>query len=140
MDADADRDPCLALAVASLNEKLARGLERAGSVVLAGNAWDEEGDRLIADEFVHDPVPTVDDACGCAQKRVSSCPNSLGGSCSASPVDPRMSANIAEISTSAPPGCLCADLMHHVQSLRFSGDGLPPNTRMRRLPGLPNGA
>jgi hypothetical protein len=51
-----------------------------------------------------------------------------------------MSANIAEISTSAPPGCLCADLMHHVQSLRFSGEGLPPNTRMRKLPGLPNGA
>jgi hypothetical protein len=74
------------------------------------------------------------------QKRVKSCPNSLGGNCSASPVDPRMSANIAEISTSAPPGCLCADLMHHVQSLRFSGEGLPPNTRMRKLPGLPNGA
>ncbi len=74
------------------------------------------------------------------QKRVSSVPNSPGGSCSASPVEPRTSAKSAEISTSAPPGCLCADFMHQVQSLRLSGDGLPPNTRMRKLPGLPNGA
>jgi hypothetical protein len=47
---------------------------------------------------------------------------------------------MADISTSAPPGCLCADLMHQVQSLRFIGEGLPPKTQMIMLPGLPNGA
>jgi hypothetical protein len=62
-----------------------------------------------------------------------------GGICSASVVEPRTSANMADISTSAPPGCLCADLMHQVQSLRFIGEGLPPKTRMIMLPGLPNG-
>jgi hypothetical protein len=74
------------------------------------------------------------------QKRASRSANSPGGICSASVGEPRTSANMADISTSAPPGCLCADLMHQVQSLRFIGEGLPPKTQMIMLPGLPNGA
>ena len=74
----ADRDPRLAVAVPGLHEKLARGLHSAGSVILAGEAWDEEGDRLVADELVHDPVPAVDDPRGGAPEAGQELPELAG--------------------------------------------------------------
>ena len=139
MDADADRNPGVSVAVARL-EEIPRGRDGAGRVILAGKAGDEERDRLVADELVHDPVPAIDDARGRAPETREQLAELTRGSRSARPVEPRTSANSAEISTSAPPGCLCADLRHQVQSRRFNGDGLPPKTRIRMFPGLPNGA
>ena len=50
-----------------------------------------------------------------------------------------MSAKSAEISSSAPPGCLWSDGMHHLQSRRLRGEGPRLMTLMSRLPGLPKG-
>jgi hypothetical protein len=46
-------------------EELVRGGNCVGSVVLAGEAGNEERHGLVADELVHDPVPAIDDAGGC---------------------------------------------------------------------------
>jgi hypothetical protein len=138
--ADAEREHRVAVAVAGLDQEVAGRAYRPGGVIAAGETRDEEGDGLVADELVHDPIPAIDDARGHAPEAREPLANSPGGICSASVVEPRTSANMADISTSAPPGCLCADLMHQVQSLGFIGEGLPPKTRMIMLPGLPNGA
>ena len=62
MHADPYGDPRLAVVVAGRRQQVAYGRDRPGGVVFAREAGDEERDRLVADELVHDPVPPVDDA------------------------------------------------------------------------------
>jgi hypothetical protein len=110
--ADAEREHRVAVAVAGLDQEVAGRAYCPGGVIAAGEARDEEGDGLVADELVDDSIPAIDDAGGRAPEAREPLGDSPGGICSASVVEPRWSANMADISTSAPPGCLCADLMH----------------------------